>query len=277
LKVSVGWIGELELLVKQLQTQLDRERDEKMDLVQERERAEKQNEELNAQIDNIQKELVESTENNQTRSQEAEDSINRRLDQERAILAQEYEQERAAYQQLLRDNHKMKERIEELERLGEEPHNEFWKSFETQKRIIRHLENELQKEKASSESKIQIREEVERLRIVNERLRMDNERQAKVLAGASHRTPQGQTDAVMQHEIARLTADKQEATAGVHDTVQNSSRRNERSESLPVVRKKETNYLGMFDFNTGDEKQIARNLVYGELLWCCDKQRNNMS
>jgi myosin-5 len=254
LKVSVGRIGELELLVKQLQTQLDRERDEKMDLVQERERAEKQNEELNAQIDNIQKELVESTENNQTRSQEAEDSINRRLDQERAILAQEYEQERAAYQQLLRDNHKMKERIEELERLGEEPHNEFWKSFETQKRIIRHLENELQKEKASSESKIQIeREEVERLRI-------DNERQAKVLAGASHRTPQGQTDA-----------------SRVHDTVQNSIRRNPYIESLPVVRKKETNYLGMFDFNTGDEKQIARNLVYGELLWCCDKLSNNMS
>lgn len=482
LKVSVGRIGELELLVKQLQTQLDRERDEKMDLVLERERLDKHNEELNSRIDNIQKELLNSAETNQTRSQEAEDAIKRRLDQERAILAQEYDQERAAYQKLLQDYHEMEERMEEaereLERLREEPgktsksetvrghsrnasnvstlsntseliadpeddggygsvrlvpnrsdsedvglvlklqqrlktvekdkatlatrveeleresptadvrraqdmirlqelemenakikedlknlrrqsateheghlsrspdmlmsqfeamsdeldrrreeciqlrtvlanttlggelgeqtalnasrlnggepfaeDNEILLAFETQKRIIRHLENELQEEKAASQRKIQIeRDEVERLRI-------DNERQAKVLAGALHRTPQGQTDAVMQHEISRLTADnldlqekndllseqlkkyrsqmklskkmkqdglmteQQEITQEVHETV-HSSRRNERSESLPVVRKKDTNYLGMFDFNMGDEKQIARNLVY---------------
>lgn len=484
LKVSVGRIGELELLVKQLQTQLDRERDEKMDLVLERERLDKHHEELNSRIDNIQKELLNSAETNQTRSQEAEDAIKRRLDQERAILAQEYDQERAAYQKLLQDYHEMEERMEEaereLERLREEPgktsksetvrghsrnasnvstlsntseliadpeddggygsvrlvpnrsdsedvglvlklqqrlktvekdkatlatrveeleresptadvrraqdmirlqelemenakikedlknlrrqsateheghlsrspdmlmsqfeamsdeldrrreeciqlrtvlanttlggelgeqtalnasrlnggepfaeDNEILLAFETQKRIIRHLENELQEEKAASQRKIQIeRDEVERLRI-------DNERQAKVLAGALHRTPQGQTDAVMQHEISRLTADnldlqekndllseqlkkyrsqmklskkmkqdglmteQQEITQEVHETV-HSSRRNERSESLPVVRKKDTNYLGMFDFNMGDEKQIARNLVYGK-------------
>jgi myosin-5 len=178
--------------------------------------------------------------------------------------------------------------------------NEILMAFESQKRIIRHLENELQEEKASSQRKIQIeREEVERLRL-------DNEQQAKLLAGALHRTPQGQTDAVIQHEISRLTADNldlqekndllseqlkkyrsqmklakkvkqegvpaenQEASPEVRETV-HSSRRNERSESLPVVRKKETNYLGMFDFNMGDEKQIARNLVYGESFWCCDE------
>ncbi|EFX83009.1 hypothetical protein DAPPUDRAFT_100958 [Daphnia pulex] len=147
-------------------------------------------------------------------------------------------------------------------------------------------------EKASSQRKIQIeREEVERLRL-------DNEQQAKLLAGALHRTPQGQTDAVIQHEISRLTADNldlqekndllseqlkkyrsqmklakkvkqegvpaenQEASPEVHETL-HSTRWIERSESpLPVVRKKETNYLGMFDFNVDDEEQIARNLVY---------------
>ncbi len=70
-----------------------------------------------------------------------------------------------------------------------------------------------------------------------------------------------------------VLAENQEASPEVHETVY-SSRRNERSESLPVVRKKETNYLGMFDFNMGDEEQIARNLVYGEFLWCCDEQSN---
>jgi myosin-5 len=67
-----------------------------------------------------------------------------------------------------------------------------------------------------------------------------------------------------------VPAENQEASPEVRETV-HSSRRNERSESLPVVRKKETNYLGMFDFNMGDEKQIARNLVYGESFWCCDE------
>ncbi|XP_046456113.1 myosin-11-like [Daphnia pulex] len=88
LKVSVGLIGELELLVKPLQTQLDRERDEKMDLVQERDRVEI-------------------------------------LDQERVMLDQEYDQEKAAYQKLLQDYHELEERMEEAERelelLCEEP------------------------------------------------------------------------------------------------------------------------------------------------------------
>ena len=485
LKVSVGRIGELELLVKELKTQLDRERDEKMDLIQEREKTEKLNGELSSRIDTMQKELVASTESNQTRSQEAEDAVKRRLDQERAILAQEYDQERAAYQKLLQDYREMEERTEEaereLERLREEQgkssnksdtvrghsrnasnvstlsntselipdpeddggygsvrhrpenedvglllklqqrlktvekdkatletrieeleresptadvrraqdiirlqelemenakikddlknlrrqtateneaqlprnldmlmsqfdamsdeldrrreeciqlrtvlanttlsgqlqeqntlnasringgepfveDNEILMAFETQKRIIRHLENELQEEKASSQRKIQKeREEVERLRA-------DNDRQQKVLAGALHRTPQDQTEAVMQHEIARLTTDNldlqekndvlsaelkkfkshlkfyakklkeaglstdtQEPTREVQETMQ-TSRKSERSETLPIVRKKDANYLGMFDFNMGDEKQIARNLVYGERL-----------
>ncbi|EFX83099.1 hypothetical protein DAPPUDRAFT_100969 [Daphnia pulex] len=59
-----------------------------------------------------------------------------------------------------------------------------------------------------------------------------------------------------------VPAENQEASPEVHETV-HSTRWIERSESpLPVVRKKETNYLGMFDFNVDDEEQIARNLVY---------------
>jgi myosin-5 len=134
--------------------------------------------------------------------------------------------------------------------------NEILMAFESQKRIIRHLENELQEEKASSQRKIQIeREEVERLRL-------DNEQQAKLLAGALHRKKKLKQEGVH--------AENQEASPEVHETVY-SSRRNERSESLPVVRKKETNYLGMFDFNIDDARQIVRNLVYGESFWCCDE------
>jgi len=493
LKSSVGRVGELELLVKELRQVLDRERDEKMDLIQEREKMVKQNDELSFQLGIAQKELLTVSEVQQSRSVEAEDAVKRRLDQERAILAQEYDQERGAYQKLLQDFREMEElkeeaereleqlreetgkggngvrstettarghsrnasnvstnsnasesiieddggygsvrhssaqsrpetevdvvvqlqqrlksaqkantslrtRVEELEREsptadvrraqdmirlqelemenakikddlkslrrqtaaenedqlprsldvivaqfdamsdeldrrreeciqlrtvlanttlggqindqttlnasrlnGGEPFvedNEILMAFETQKRIIRHLENELQEEKIAAQRKIdEERQEIQRLTV-------ENEQQQKVLAGALHRTPQAQTEAVMQHEIARLTSDnldlqekidvtseqlrkykdqlKQYAQklkeAGLSLDLQDTSqealhiaqemaqqnRRSERSDSIPVVRKKEANYLGMFEFNMGDEKLIVRNLVYGK-------------
>ena len=496
LKASVGRVGELELLVKELRKDLDRERDEKMDLVQDRERMSKQNEELQSQLGVVQKELLAVSEAQQSRSVEAEDAVKRRLDQERAILAQEYDQERGAYQKLLQDFREMEElkeeaereleqlredlgksgntgrsgeapvrghsrnasnvstnsnvsesiieddggygsvrhsaqsrpeadvdvglvlqlqqrlktaqkantslrsRVEELEREsptadvrraqdmirlqelemenakikedlknlrrqtameneaqlprsidvmmgqfdamsdeldrrreeciqlrtvlanttlggqindqttmntsrlnGGEPFvedNEILMAFETQKRIIRHLENELQEEKTGAQRKV----EEERKEI--QRLTAENEQQQKLLAGALHRTPQAQTEAVMQHEIARLTCDnldlqekidvtseqlrtykdqlKQYAqklreaglTIDLQDTSQErislelvaqQNRRSERSDSMPIVRKKEANYLGMFEFNMGDEKLIVLNLVYGKFFF----------
>lgn len=481
LKASVSKVGDLEKLVIDLRQQLDRERDEKMDLVNERERIEKQNNELNDSLSSLQKELAAASESLRKRDTEAEETIRRRLDQERAILAQEYDQERAAYQKLLQDHRQLEERceeaeheleqlregtvksskptrghsrnaslvstlsnvselnhdaeddggygsvrvssvqsrsdgedvglvlklqqrlktvekdkaslasrIEELEResptadvrraqdmirlqelemenaklkddlrslrrqsgaenegslpgnldvlmaqfdamsdeldrrreeciqlrtvlanttmggqLNEQmslnasrlnggegfvEDNEILMAFETQKRIIRHLENELQEEKAVAQRKLQEQhEEVERLRA-------DSERQQKLLAGALNRTPQGQSEAVMQHEIARLTADNldlqekndtlaeqirklkhqnkffvkrlkdagislEEPGAEVQEIVQTSR---PRTESIPVVRKKDTNYLGMFEFNMGDEKQLVRSLIYGK-------------
>ena len=81
--------------------------------------------------------------------------------------------------------------------------NEILMAFETQKRIIRHLENELQEEKASSQRKIQKeREEVERLRA-------DNDRQQKVLAGAK-RTDKSHNKATTSKEKA--TTSKEKAT-----------------------------------------------------------------
>ena len=511
LKVSSGRIGELELLVQQLRQQLDREQSEKMDLVQECEKMREHLTESTSKMSHVQNELEELRKTHQSRDQEMDETLKRRLDQERAILAQEYDQERAAYQKLLQEFREMEDlkeemeaqlehlresigkgkgetsanstarghsrnasnvstlsstshsesichvdveddggygsvklstarhecsdsragsvaeenvalvlklqqrlkivekdkailetRVEELEResptadvrraqdmirlqelemenakikddlknlrrqvameastdsqlpkgvvvdqlmaqfeamsdeldrrreeciqlrtvlanttLGQlndqtlslnssvsqringgegfSEDNEILMAFETQKRIIRHLENELQEEKASGQRSIK------ELRTEIDRMRQESERVQKVLSQNLNRTPAGAAEAVMQHEIARLTADnldlqekndslseqtkkykrqikfyakklkdaglwtegQADSAGGPVDENVSGSRMHRSDSQLPLVRKKEVDYLGMFEFNMGDEKQITRSLIYG--------------
>lgn len=111
-----------------------------------------------------------------------------------------------------------------------------------------------------------------------------------------NKTPQDQAEASMQHEITKLTTEnldmriqydsltgelkkyknqcktltKKLKEAGITPEV--SSNQNpvdnannyEKGDALPIVRKKETNYLGMFEFSIADEKQITRHLIYGK-------------
>lgn len=488
LKAANGRIGELERLVLELRAQIDRERDEKMDLVQEREKMENEKRDLSAELSDVKKQLVALAESTRTKELETEDLIKRRLDQERDILAKEYEQERSRYQKLLQEKDELEEqkekaereleqlrnggsemtrgharntstasngtisfsselnhegdsgditrpssaqermengdvaliiklrkrlhtlekeredfrsrveqlerespteeirrvqhsyRLEELEiensRIKEDlkilrhqtatdcesqlPHardtllaqfeamsdeldrrreeciqlrtilanttigaqlvdqtglnvsrlnggepfvedNEIMIAVDSLRRIIRHLENELQEEKNAAQRKI----EEERLEIA--RLREDLEQKSEILAGAINRSPQSQAEAVMQHEITRLTADNLEAKekydrlaeqlnnhkvqlkklerllkqAGMEVPIEmpqtsqqalqevqevQEIHKRDKSESLPVARKKDYNYLGMFEYAMGDEKLIIRNLVYGIMV-----------
>lgn len=74
-------------------------------------------------------------------------------------------------------------------------------AYETQKTINKQLELELQDEKA----KYKAHEREYKLEI--ERLREDNERQQRLLSANLNESPLTQSEAFMQHEIARLTAD----------------------------------------------------------------------
>ncbi len=485
LKTANGRIGELEKLVMELRQQVDRERDEKMDLIQEREKVENQNRDLAAELTEVKKQLELVSESSQTQTNVAEDTIKRRVDHERAIMAKEYDEERSQYQRLLQEKNELEEqkekaereleqlrkeigresgngtgrghtrnastasnstisftselnhdvdadstrpssaqeriengddisilikmrqriktidkeradlktRVEELEREsptadvrraqdmirlqelemenakikddlkglrrqaatdcenqlphnkeallaqfeamsdeldrrreeciqlrtvlanttlgnqlsdqttlntsrlnGGEPFvedNEILIAFESQKRIIRHLENELQEEKNAAQRKI----EEERQELA--KLREDNEQKAELLTGALNRNPQSQSEAVLQHEITRAISDnlelqtkndglaeqvkklklklkyfdKKMSDAGLTtemptEVIQQEVQKVQtydrtRSDSLPVARKKDANYLGMFEFDLGNEKYIIRNLVYG--------------
>ncbi|XP_021923468.1 unconventional myosin-Va [Zootermopsis nevadensis] len=163
-------------------------------------------------------------------------------------------------------------------------------AFEAQKKINRQLEDELQAEKT--------RWQAERNEFMQEieRLKEDNDRQQKLLSVNLMKSPQTQTEAFMQHEITRLTSEnldlqekfdvlseqcrkyrkqikllaKKLKDAGVTEAVNDGDAvsspagilpQDQRS-NLPVVRKKERDYLGMFEYRKEDEQIIVRHLIY---------------
>lgn len=153
------------------------------------------------------------------------------------------------------------------------------------------MELELQDEKA----KYKAYEKEYKLEI--EKLREDNERQQRLLAANLTTTPQSQTEAFMQHEITRLTNENLELQ-DKNDTLDEQVRklkkqvkwmakklkesgldidesRNENKDvvcsakherALPNIRKKDTEYMGMFSYPAGEESDIMKELVVSKCL-----------
>lgn len=162
-------------------------------------------------------------------------------------------------------------------------------AYETQKKINKQLELELQDEK--NRYKMHEKE----LKIEIDKLREDNERQQKLLSVNLTKTPSSQTEAYMQHEITRLTSDNLDMQEKI-DTISENCRKfkkqakylakklkdaglldgtlesevtkteqftTEQHNYVPIVRKKDGGYLGMFEFQIGEETLIIRNLITG--------------
>nr|CAD7595944.1 unnamed protein product [Timema genevievae] len=160
-------------------------------------------------------------------------------------------------------------------------------AFEAQKKINRQLEDELQAEK------IRWKSEREDLQQEIERLKEDNDRQQKILSVNLTKSPQSQQEAFMQHEITRLTSEnldlqekfdtlselcrkhrkqmkqlaKKLKEAGVMevegavDAVPSAAVQDQRH-NLPMVKKKEREYQGMFEYRKEDEQIIVRHLIH---------------
>lgn len=166
-------------------------------------------------------------------------------------------------------------------------------AYETQKKINKQLELELQDEKNNYKE----REKEYKMEI--EKLREDNERQQKLLSVNLTKSPVSQTEAYMQHEIKRLTNDnldhmekidnlrseiedlkkykkhakyllKKLKDAGLLDASfdmeasKTEQFTNDQQAMVPITRKKDGGYLGMFEYQKGDESIIIRHLVTGK-------------
>ncbi|KAG1680851.1 Unconventional myosin-Va [Nymphon striatum] len=155
-------------------------------------------------------------------------------------------------------------------------------AFESQKKVIRQMENEL----GSQKSKSKQQEDSYKLEI--KKLLEDNERQQKLLSDNLQKTPQDRTEAVMQHEITRLTGenlDLREKIDGLQEHVKKLKKqlkiyvkklkesgehpgdllelqRETSKDNMPVVKHKDVEYLGMFEYKKDDEPAIVRSLIY---------------
>ncbi|XP_067139175.1 unconventional myosin-Va-like isoform X3 [Centruroides vittatus] len=173
---------------------------------------------------------------------------------------------------------------------------ELLMAFETQKKLIRQLENELQAEKVKGHSiEQELRHEIKKLR-------EDNERQQKLLSQNLKKSPQAQTEAILQHEINRLTdenVDLREKIDGNSDQVKKLKKQlkiyakklkdvgtgttkkfsvisphgteqipditedmKEQNENMPVVKHKDVEYMGILEYRKEDEAAIIKNLIY---------------
>ncbi|XP_044003935.1 unconventional myosin-Va isoform X2 [Aphidius gifuensis] len=163
-------------------------------------------------------------------------------------------------------------------------------AFEAQKKINRQLEDELQsKEKGWRDQRNEWRDEIDRLQD-------EIQKQQKLLSVNLSQTPQTQTEAFLQHEVARLTSENLELQerfdkvfeenqklkkrcrilakrlrdAGLPDSSDAPSNQSDNSAQssstingtiMPAIRKKEREYEGMFEFKKEHITAIIRNLV----------------
>lgn len=160
---------------------------------------------------------------------------------------------------------------------------ELLMAFETQKKLIRQLEAELQTEKVRMHSmEHEFRDEIRKLQD-------DNDRQQKLLSQNLKKTPQAQTDAILQHEINRLTGenvDLREKIDGLAEQLKKYKRQlkiyakkmkdggildqpgdvkvegaEEHGKNMPEIKHKDAENLGMLEYKSEDENIIIKNLI----------------
>ncbi|GAB6032023.1 myosin I [Chamberlinius hualienensis] len=164
---------------------------------------------------------------------------------------------------------------------------ELLMAFETQKKLIRQLETELQSEKKKySKMESEFNYEMKKLK-------EDNERQQKLISQVNlQKTPQAQTEAIMQHEITRLTSEnldlrekidilqeqnrklkkqlkicakklKESGAGGIEQvTAEAADSHKDVSVIMPEVKHKEADELGMFEYRKEDEPPLLKTLIF---------------
>ncbi|XP_076683864.1 unconventional myosin-Va-like isoform X2 [Andrena cerasifolii] len=95
------------------------ERDEKMDILQDKERGtqekEEENKRLEEELEKLRKELTVANEKLMNNQRGAEENLKHRLEQEKDLLLLDQDQDRGAYQRLLKDYHELEQRAEMME------------------------------------------------------------------------------------------------------------------------------------------------------------------
>jgi len=112
-------VQEKEKELKNIQEILKQERDEKMDILHDKERISLQKNEENKKLqqenERLRKEFSIATEKLNSNQRGAEENLKYRLEQEKDLLRLEQDQDRGAYQRLLKEYHELEQHAEMLE------------------------------------------------------------------------------------------------------------------------------------------------------------------
>ncbi|XP_043239041.1 unconventional myosin-Vb-like isoform X1 [Amphibalanus amphitrite] len=159
-------------------------------------------------------------------------------------------------------------------------------AFETQKQINRQLAEELHLEK---EERVRLLQMEAEYRQEMTQLKADNERQQKLISqnlGSAHT---GQNEAIMQHEITRLTAENLDLREKIDNLAEQVKKYKKQlklyakklkdmggaepsaeqleggpadGSGMPAIRHKSVEYVGMFEYKKEDEELLIRSLIF---------------
>jgi len=171
---------------------------------------------------------------------------------------------------------------------GHEPDaEELLMAYETQKNVIQQLQSSLSQER---ERASQIEKE---LRFDLDKLGSLSRDQQSLIQTNLNKSPTNQTEACMQHELTRLTGenfDMREKIENLNDTIKRLQRQlkvymkkvadmgdshinddtmmvdisevqSDQDQTLPVILKKEADYLGMLEYNKDQEEKLLRVII----------------
>ncbi|XP_071640299.1 unconventional myosin-Va isoform X1 [Temnothorax longispinosus] len=114
-----GMVQDKERELKKMEEILQREKDEKMDILHDKERTglqkDEENKKLQEENERLRKELSIATEKLKSNQRGAEENLKYRLEQEKDLLMLEQDQDRGAYQRLLKEYHELEQYVEMLE------------------------------------------------------------------------------------------------------------------------------------------------------------------
>ena len=118
LEATTSHLADLEVNIKDLKLKLEQEEGDKTALKNELEKVEGAKFNLENQVVSIQRELTVTQAKTHAKLLEAEQTTKRRLEQERAIMFQEMEHERGAYQKLMLSYREMEDQLENIKTGG---------------------------------------------------------------------------------------------------------------------------------------------------------------
>lgn len=114
-----GVVQDKERELKRMEEILQREKDEKMDILHDKERLtlqkDEENKKLQKENERLRKELLIATEKLNSNQRGAEENLKYRLEQEKDLLRLDQDQDRGAYQRLLKEYHDLEQHTEMLE------------------------------------------------------------------------------------------------------------------------------------------------------------------